>query len=134
MGLSCMDTYGHRQHGHYQCFPPMLVQLTRPAVRASACHFVPLCPCATATVIMCFSLLSLSHATSPWQFIFTALSDAGSSLPNMIKALLAAFDASKPYREIKLRGGSARLELGLTAMQVVARAANGLEQLLFRSS
>jgi hypothetical protein len=38
------------------------------------------------------------------QFIFTALSDAGSNLPNMAKALLAAFDASRPYRELKLRG------------------------------
>jgi hypothetical protein len=38
------------------------------------------------------------------QFIFTALSEAGDSLPTISKALMAAFDASRPYRELKLRG------------------------------
>lgn len=38
------------------------------------------------------------------QFIFTALSEAGASLPTISKALMAAFEASRPYRELKLRG------------------------------
>jgi hypothetical protein len=38
------------------------------------------------------------------QFIFTALSEAGASLPTISKALMAAFDASRPHRELKLRG------------------------------
>lgn len=38
------------------------------------------------------------------QFIFTALSEAGAALPEISRALLAAFDLSRPYRELKLRG------------------------------
>ncbi|KAF8059191.1 bbs5 [Scenedesmus sp. PABB004] len=39
-----------------------------------------------------------------FEFIFTALADGHPSLPDALQAVIAAYDASRPYRELRLRG------------------------------
>lgn len=39
-----------------------------------------------------------------FEFIFTALTEGSPSLPAALQALVSAYEASRPYRELRLRG------------------------------
>lgn len=54
----------------------------------------------------CSSLYVLTkHNQQRFEFIFTALTEGSPSLPAAVQALVAAYEASRPYRELRLRGG-----------------------------
>lgn len=76
----------------------------------------------------CSSLYVLTRLNQQrFEFIFTALADTSSSLPSMAMALLAAFDASRPYRELKLRGALlVDNELQLLPREVAYSRVNGV--------
>jgi hypothetical protein len=63
-------------------------------------------PCALSTQSgSCFSLYVLTRSGSQrFEFIFTQLGDAQPALPAVLAAVLSAYEASRPCRELRIRG------------------------------